>query len=88
MVDVRSIFKDMVRQRRVQAFAVLVAIAGAALWLTGIELGMYLAAGAVILFTVATLRWIEDEELVEEEQLHQKNARDPACGSEPKASDH
>lgn len=71
MVDVRSIFKDMVKQRRVQAAMGLLAIAGIALWLMNIPLGEYIAAGAIILFTVATVRWINDEEVIEEEQMQQ-----------------
>jgi hypothetical protein len=76
MTDVRSIFKDMVRQRRVQAATALLAVAGIALWLAGNTLGMYLAAAAIILFTVATLRWIDDEEIIEEEQLQHKDTKD------------
>ena len=76
MTDVRSIFKDMVRQRRVQAATALLAVVGIALWLAGYTLGMYLAAAAIILFAVATLRWIDDEEIIEEEQLQQKDAKD------------
>lgn len=71
MTDVRSVFKDMIRQRRVQAAAAVLAIAGITLWLAGISLGEYLAAAAIVLFTVATLRWIDDEEIIEEEQLQQ-----------------
>ncbi len=71
MADVRSIFKDMVRQRRVQAASGLVAIAGIAMWLMGLSPGEYIAAGAIILFTVATVRWIDDEEKIEEEQVQQ-----------------
>jgi hypothetical protein len=47
----------------------VLAIAGIALWLADISLGEYLAAAAIIVFTVATLRWIDDEEIIEEEQL-------------------
>jgi hypothetical protein len=69
MTDVRSAIKDMTRQRRVQAATAVLAIAGIALWLAGIFPGEYLAAAAIIIFTVATLRWIDDEEVIEEEQL-------------------
>ncbi|MGA9141095.1 MAG: hypothetical protein WBZ29_12770 [Methanocella sp.] len=75
MVDVRIIFKDMVRQRRVQAATGLVAIAGIIMWLDGLPLGEYIAAGAIILFAVATIRWIDDEEKVEEEQIQQVVAK-------------
>ena len=71
MADVRSAFRDMVRQRRVQAATGLLALVGIAMWLAGIMLGEYVAAAAIILFAVATLRWIDDEEIIEEEQLHQ-----------------
>jgi hypothetical protein len=69
MTDVRSVFKDIARQRRVQAATAFLAIAGIGIWLIGYSLGEYLAAAAIILFTVATLRWIDDEEKIEEEQL-------------------
>jgi hypothetical protein len=71
MVDASSVFKDMVRQRIVQAATGLVAIAGITMWLIGLPMGEYIAAGAIVLFTVATLRWIDDEEKIEEEQLQQ-----------------
>ncbi len=71
MTDVRSVIKDMVRQRRVQAATAVLAVAGIALWLAGIPLGEYVAAAAIILFTVATVRWINDAEVIEEEQLQQ-----------------
>jgi hypothetical protein len=69
MTDVRNVFKDMTRQRRVQATTAFLALAGIGIWLIGYSLGEYLAAAAIILFTVATLRWIDDEEIVEEQQL-------------------
>jgi hypothetical protein len=69
MTDVRSVIKDMVRQRRVQAVTAFLAVAGIGIWLVGVSLGEYLAAAAIILFTIATLRWIDDEEIIEEEQL-------------------
>jgi hypothetical protein len=71
MTDVRSVIKDMTRQRMVQAAMAALAVGGIALWLAGISLGEYLAAAAIIVFTVATLRWIDDEEIIEEEQLQQ-----------------
>jgi hypothetical protein len=69
MTDVRSVIKDMTRQRVAQAAMAVAAIAGIALWLAGISLGEYLAAAAIIGFAVATLRWIDDEKIIEEEQL-------------------
>ncbi len=75
MVDDRSLFKDMTRQRMVQAATGIVAIAGIAMWLMGLPLGEYIAAGAIILFAVATIRWVDDEEKVEEEQIQQAVAR-------------
>lgn len=71
MTDVRNVFNDMVRQRRVQAATALLAVAGMAMWLAGIPLGEYLAAVAIILFTVATVRWINDEEAIKEAQMQQ-----------------
>jgi hypothetical protein len=78
MTDVRSVIKDMTRQRRVQVGMAILAIAGIALWLAGVPLGEYLAAAAIILFTVATVRWINDEEVLEEEQLQQANVKKQA----------
>jgi hypothetical protein len=75
MSDGRSVIKDMVRQRRVQAATAVLAVAGIALWLAGVPLGEYLAAAAIILFTVATVRWIDDEEIIEEEQLQKAAAK-------------
>jgi hypothetical protein len=75
MVDDRSVFKDMTRQRMVQAATGIVAIAGIAMWLMGLPLGEYIAAGAIILFAVATIRWVDDEEKVVEEQIQQAVAR-------------
>jgi hypothetical protein len=75
MADVRSAIKDMVRQRRVQAATGALAFVGLALWLVGIPLGEYLAAGAIIVFAIATIRWVDDEEVVEEEQLQQINVK-------------
>jgi uncharacterized membrane protein len=71
MTDGRSIIRDMVRQRRVQAATAVLAVTGIALWLVGFPLGEYLAAAAIILFTVATVRWINDKEVIEEGQLQQ-----------------
>jgi hypothetical protein len=75
MTDVRSVIKDMTRQRMVQAVMAILAIAGIALWLVGIPMGEYLAAAAIIGFTVATLRWIDDEEILEEGQLQQASVK-------------
>jgi hypothetical protein len=65
MADGRSIFKDMIKQRRVQAVTGVVALAGFSMWLMAIPLGEYIAAGAIILFAVATIHWIDDEEKLE-----------------------
>jgi hypothetical protein len=83
MADVRSAFKDMVRQRRVQAVTAILAVAGIAFWLFGVPLSEYLAAGAIILFTVATVRWVNDEEVIEEEQLRHDNAKDTTGTTDP-----
>ena len=71
MADVRSILKDMMKQRRVQVAAGFLAIAGIVAWLLGFTPGEYVAATAIVVFAVATIRWIDDEEVIEEEQLHQ-----------------
>jgi hypothetical protein len=78
MTDVRSVIRDMTRQRMAQAAMAVVAIIGIALWLAGISPGEYLAAAAIIGFTVATLRWIDDEEIIEEEQLQQASVKKQA----------
>jgi hypothetical protein len=75
MTDVRSVFKDMMKQRRVQAATAFLALAGIGIWLAGITLGEYLAAAAIILFTVATLRWIDDEEIIEEDHLQKTTVK-------------
>jgi|AGTN01.1.fsa_nt_gi hypothetical protein len=69
MTDVRSVLKDMMRQRRVQAVTAVLAFAGFVLWLAGVPFSEYLAAAAIIIFAVATVKWIDDEEAIEEEQL-------------------
>jgi hypothetical protein len=71
MADVRTIVKDMTKQRIVQAVTALLAIVGIAGWLAGIPFSEYLAAAAIIVLTVATVRWVNDEEVLEEEQLQQ-----------------
>lgn len=71
MADVKGAIRDMVRQRRVQAATAVIALAGLIAWLMGYALGQYLAAGAIILFTVASVRWIDDEEYLEKEDLGQ-----------------
>jgi hypothetical protein len=67
MADVKNVLRDMVRQRRVQAVTGALAAGGIFIWMLGYAPGQYVAAGAIILFTVATLRWIDDEEVVEKE---------------------
>jgi uncharacterized membrane protein YidH (DUF202 family) len=66
MTDVGSVSKDMIRQRIVQVATAVLGVVGIALWLAGTTLGMYLAAVAVILFAVATVRWVNDEAAIEE----------------------
>ncbi len=75
MADVPNAIKDMVKQRRVQAATGALALFGLALWLAGVVLGEYLAAGAIVVFAVATIRWVDDEEAIEEEQLQQLNLK-------------
>ena len=71
MTDVRGTSKDMMRQRVVQAITAVAAIAGIILWVIGVPFSEYLAAAAIIVFTVATVRWVNDEEIIEEEKLGQ-----------------
>jgi dolichol kinase len=65
MVDLRVVLKDMFKQRVVQGVTAFFAIAGLLAWLLGYAMGEYLAAASIILFAVATLRWIDDEEHIE-----------------------
>jgi hypothetical protein len=71
MVDDRSTFKDMTRQRMVQAATGIIAIVGIGMWLMSVPFGEYIAAAAIIIFAVATLHWIDDEEKIEEAQIQQ-----------------
>ena len=67
MADVKTAIKDMVKQRHIQAVAGFFTLLGIGAWLLGYAPGQYLAAASIILFTVATLRWIDDEERLEKE---------------------
>lgn len=69
MGDTKNVAKDMFKQRIVQGFTGSVAVFSLALWYLGQWWGCYLAAAAIILFTVATLHWIDDEEVIEKEHL-------------------
>jgi hypothetical protein len=77
MADDRTVVKDMTKQRIVQAATALLAVIGIALWLAGIPFSEYLAAAAIIVLTVATVRWVNDEEVLEEEQLQQAVVEKP-----------
>ena len=68
MADVKTAVKDMVKQRHVQAATGFLALLGIGTWLLGYAPGQYLAAASIILFTVATLRWIDDEERLEKDR--------------------
>jgi uncharacterized membrane protein YidH (DUF202 family) len=73
MVDV-SVVRDMSRQRKLQFLTGLVAILGIVLWFFNITVlsvnpGEFIAALAIILFAVATIHWVDDEEKIEEENV-------------------
>lgn len=68
MSDLRTVLKDMMRQRTIQAGTALLAVAGMIGWLMGVELGAYIAALAIIICAVATIKWIDDEEKLEVEK--------------------
>lgn len=71
MADLKNVAKDMFKQRIVQGFTAIVAVISLAFWFLGQWWGTYLAAAAIILFTVATLHWIDDEEVIEKEHSGQ-----------------
>jgi hypothetical protein len=73
MSDLSYIVKDMSKQRKVQLAMAAVAIVGALIWLLNITVfninpGEFIAALAIILFAVATIRRVDDEEVLEEGQ--------------------
>jgi hypothetical protein len=73
MSDLSNIVKDMSRQRKVQCAMAVFAVFGATLWLMDITMfninpGEFIAALAIILFAVATIRRVDDEEVLEEGQ--------------------
>lgn len=72
MADSGKADKDRAKQRRVQAVTAILALIGVVSWVLGNWFGPYLAAVAIILFTVATLRWIDDKEVIEKEHEQHK----------------
>lgn len=71
MVDI-TVVRDLSRQRKLQCVTGLVAVLGVALWffnvtVLGVSVGEFIAALAIILFAVATIHWVDDEEKIEEE---------------------
>jgi hypothetical protein len=75
MADLKNITKDMFKQRVVQGFTASIALVSLALWFLGQWWGSYVAAAAIILFAVATLHWIDDEEAIEKDRLCQTEKR-------------
>lgn len=69
MADLKNVAKDMFKQRIVQGFTASIAVVSLTFWFLGNWWGSYLAAIAIIMFTVATLHWIDDEEVIEKEHL-------------------
>ena len=73
MSDLSYVVKDMSRQRKVQLLMAAIAIVGALIWLLNITMfninpGEFIAALAIILFAVATIKRVDDEEVLEEGQ--------------------
>ena len=63
----------MSKQRKVQLLMAAIAIVGALIWLLDITVfninpGEFIAAVAIILFAVATIKRVDDEEVLEEGQ--------------------
>lgn len=71
MADLKNVSRDMFKQRIVQGFTATIAVVSLAFWFMGQWWGTYLAAIAIILFTVATLHRIDDKEVIEKEHLAQ-----------------
>jgi hypothetical protein len=72
MVDI-TVIRDLSHQRKLQCVTGLAAILGLVLWfynvtVLGVSLGEFIAALAIILFAVATIHWVDDEEKIEEEK--------------------
>ena len=73
MSDLSNIIRDMSKQRKVQCVMAVVAVFGATLWMMNLTLfninpGEFIAALAIILFAVATIKRVDDEEVLEEGQ--------------------
>ncbi len=71
MVDI-GVIRDMSEQRKIQALAGCIALLGIGQWyfkvtILSYSVGEFIAAIAIIIFAVATIRWFDDEEKVEEE---------------------
>ena len=71
MADLKCVVKDMFKQRVIQAVTGIIAVVSLIVWFIGQWWGTYVAAGAIILFAVATLHWIDDEEVIEKEHCGQ-----------------
>ena len=71
MADLKNVARDKFKQRIVQTVTGIIAIIGVTLWFLGQWWGQYLAAASIIIFTVATLRWIDDEVVLEKEHFTQ-----------------
>ena len=71
MADLKHVARDKFKQRVVQAVTGIIAVVSVGLWFLDQWWGEYLAAAAIILFTVATLRWIDDVVILEKEHFAQ-----------------
>jgi hypothetical protein len=73
MVDL-AVISDICRQRKLQYGTGCLALLGIGLWYFGVTVyafspGEYIAALAIIIFAVATIHWVDDEEKLEEEEI-------------------
>lgn len=64
--DLRAILKDKLKQRNVQYGTGTLALGSVLIWLMGIQEAAYIAALFIILCAVATIRWLDDDEKLEE----------------------
>ncbi|CAJ37763.1 hypothetical protein [Methanocella arvoryzae] len=71
MADLKNVARDKFKQRVVQTVTGIIAIIGVTLWFLGQWWGPYLAAASIILFTVATLRCMDDEAVLKREHFAQ-----------------
>lgn len=70
MSDLGSVLSDMSRQRKLQLVTGFMAVIGLLMWFFNVMVysispGEIIAAVAIIIFAVATIHWVDDEESLE-----------------------